>query len=191
MEEPVLKIWGNTALTAGRLHLEWTQDGRRQSRLLRIAHVWAKDDGHWRTDVHATHARCLDSPAAWPRVSRVRWNRAPVPRLRASLPTAAHDLLMQLIHAGHELPSRAAGHRRRSYKSGSVRTTPRRARSSLMAGRYARSSSNNPAWRRRAVARQACSGSPASPREYPRTSRTRTAPRWHETPIRSAAAALG
>jgi ketosteroid isomerase-like protein len=48
MEEPVLKIWGNTALTAGRLHLEWTQDGRRQSRLLRIAHVWAKDDGHWR-----------------------------------------------------------------------------------------------------------------------------------------------
>lgn len=48
MEEPVLKIWGNTALTAGRLHLSWTQDGRRQNRLVRIAHVWAKDDGHWR-----------------------------------------------------------------------------------------------------------------------------------------------
>lgn len=48
MEEPVLKIWGNTALIAGRLHLAWTQDGRRQNRVVRIAHVWAKDDGHWR-----------------------------------------------------------------------------------------------------------------------------------------------
>lgn len=48
MEAPVLKIWGNTALTAGRLHLAWTQDGRRQNRLVRIAHVWAKDDGRWR-----------------------------------------------------------------------------------------------------------------------------------------------
>jgi ketosteroid isomerase-like protein len=48
MEEPVLKIWGNTALTAGRLQLAWTQDGRRQNRRVRIAHVWAKDDGHWR-----------------------------------------------------------------------------------------------------------------------------------------------
>lgn len=48
MEEPVRKIWGNTALTAGRLHLAWTQDGRRQDRRLRIVHVWSKDDGHWR-----------------------------------------------------------------------------------------------------------------------------------------------
>jgi ketosteroid isomerase-like protein len=48
MEEPVLKVWGDTALTAGRLHLAWTQDGRRQNRLVRIAHVWAKKDGHWR-----------------------------------------------------------------------------------------------------------------------------------------------
>lgn len=48
MEEPVLKIWGDTALTGGRLHLAWTQDGRRQDRLLRIAHVWNKDSGHWR-----------------------------------------------------------------------------------------------------------------------------------------------
>ena len=48
MEQPVVKIWGNTALIAGRLHLAWTQDGRRQNRLVRIAHVWAKDDGHWR-----------------------------------------------------------------------------------------------------------------------------------------------
>jgi ketosteroid isomerase-like protein len=48
MEEPVLKVWSTTALTAGRVHLAWTQDGKRQSRLLRIAHVWAKDDGRWR-----------------------------------------------------------------------------------------------------------------------------------------------
>jgi hypothetical protein len=48
MEKPVLKIWFNTALIAGRVHLAWTQDGKRQRRLVRIAHVWAKDDGHWR-----------------------------------------------------------------------------------------------------------------------------------------------
>ncbi len=48
MEQPVLKVWGNTALMAGLLHLSWTQDGRHQRRLLRIAHVWAKYDGHWR-----------------------------------------------------------------------------------------------------------------------------------------------
>lgn len=48
MEEPVLKIWAGTALTAGRVHLAWMQDGRRQSRLLRIVHVWAKDEGRWR-----------------------------------------------------------------------------------------------------------------------------------------------
>jgi ketosteroid isomerase-like protein len=48
MEEPVLKIWGNTALTAGRLHLAWTQDGRRHNRQVRIAHIWANNDSHWR-----------------------------------------------------------------------------------------------------------------------------------------------
>jgi ketosteroid isomerase-like protein len=48
MEEPTLKIWGNTALIAGRLHLAWKQDGRRQNRLVRIAHLWVNDDHHWR-----------------------------------------------------------------------------------------------------------------------------------------------
>jgi ketosteroid isomerase-like protein len=48
MEEPVLRIWGTTALSAGRVHLAWTQDGKRQNRLVRIAHVWTKDDVHWR-----------------------------------------------------------------------------------------------------------------------------------------------
>ena len=48
VEQPMLKVWGDTALTGGLLHLGWTQDGKHQERLLRIAHVWARDDGHWR-----------------------------------------------------------------------------------------------------------------------------------------------
>jgi ketosteroid isomerase-like protein len=48
MEEPVLKLWGNTALIAGRLHLTWTQDERQHNRLVRIAHIWTKDGDHWR-----------------------------------------------------------------------------------------------------------------------------------------------
>jgi len=48
MEQPVQKVWGNSAVTGGLLHLSWTQDGRHQMRLLRIAHVWVKHDGHWR-----------------------------------------------------------------------------------------------------------------------------------------------
>jgi ketosteroid isomerase-like protein len=47
MEQPVLKVWGNTALTGGLLHLSWTQDGTHQRRLVRIAHVWARYDGRW------------------------------------------------------------------------------------------------------------------------------------------------
>jgi ketosteroid isomerase-like protein len=59
MEELVLKFWGNTALTAGRLHLVWTQDGKRQNRLVRIAHVWAKDGGPWRlTYTQLTRVTC-------------------------------------------------------------------------------------------------------------------------------------
>ena len=48
VEQPMLKVWGDVALTGGLLHLGWTQDGKHQERLLRIAHVWARDDGHWR-----------------------------------------------------------------------------------------------------------------------------------------------
>jgi ketosteroid isomerase-like protein len=48
MKEPVQKIWGNTALTAGRLHLAWSQNGKRQNREVRIAHVWIKNDDRWR-----------------------------------------------------------------------------------------------------------------------------------------------
>ena len=48
LEQPMLKAWGNVALTGGRLRLGWTQDGRHQTRLLRVAHVWVKENDHWR-----------------------------------------------------------------------------------------------------------------------------------------------
>ena len=47
MEQPVQKFWGDAAVIGGRVHLSWTQDGKHQTRLLRVAHVWAKRDGHW------------------------------------------------------------------------------------------------------------------------------------------------
>jgi hypothetical protein len=36
------------ALTSGIMPLGWTQEGKHQKRLLRIVHVWVKQDGHWR-----------------------------------------------------------------------------------------------------------------------------------------------
>lgn len=48
MAQPLLKVWGNTALTGGLLRLSWSQNGRRQIRPLRIVHIWAKHQGHWR-----------------------------------------------------------------------------------------------------------------------------------------------
>ena len=48
LEQSVRRIWGDTALVAGRVHLSWTLPGEQQSRLLRIAHVWTKLEGRWR-----------------------------------------------------------------------------------------------------------------------------------------------
>jgi ketosteroid isomerase-like protein len=48
MREPMHKVWGNTALTGGIMPLGWTQEGKHQKRLLRIAHVWVKHAGQWR-----------------------------------------------------------------------------------------------------------------------------------------------
>lgn len=48
LEQQVRKVWGTAALLAGRVQLSWTLDGKRESRLLRIAHVWIKTDGRWR-----------------------------------------------------------------------------------------------------------------------------------------------
>ncbi|MDG2518370.1 nuclear transport factor 2 family protein [Lysobacter soli] len=48
MEQPAHAVWGDTALVRGLLHLKWTQDGSKHTRVLRIAHVWHKRDGRWR-----------------------------------------------------------------------------------------------------------------------------------------------
>ncbi len=48
VEEPVLKVWEGNALTGGLVRLSWTLGGQRETRLLRIAHVWVKHDGQWR-----------------------------------------------------------------------------------------------------------------------------------------------
>jgi ketosteroid isomerase-like protein len=47
VEQPVEKVWGNAAVIGGLVHLSWTQDGKHQTRLLRVAYVWVKRDGHW------------------------------------------------------------------------------------------------------------------------------------------------
>jgi ketosteroid isomerase-like protein len=47
VEQPVQKVWGSGAVIGGLIHLSWTQDGKHQTRLLRVAYVWAKVNGHW------------------------------------------------------------------------------------------------------------------------------------------------
>ena len=47
-EQPVEKAWNDAAVVGGLVHLRWTQDGTRQARVIRIAHVWALRDGQWR-----------------------------------------------------------------------------------------------------------------------------------------------
>jgi ketosteroid isomerase-like protein len=48
LEEPVRRVWGDTALVAGVMHLSWMQSGEHHARMLRIAHVWTKLEGRWR-----------------------------------------------------------------------------------------------------------------------------------------------
>lgn len=48
IEEPILKVWKTLALTGGKLHLRWNQDGAKHERPLRIVHVWTRQDGRWR-----------------------------------------------------------------------------------------------------------------------------------------------
>jgi ketosteroid isomerase-like protein len=47
-DEPLYKVSGDGALTAGLVDLHWTQDGRHQTRRLRMAHFWVRQQGHWR-----------------------------------------------------------------------------------------------------------------------------------------------
>jgi ketosteroid isomerase-like protein len=55
---PFGKVWGDGAVQGGLLHLSWTQDGRYDTRTLRIAYVWQKQEGHWR----ATYAQVTRVP---------------------------------------------------------------------------------------------------------------------------------
>jgi ketosteroid isomerase-like protein len=46
-KQPIEKVWGDAALTGGVVNLRWTQDGKHQTRLIRIVNVWARRDGRW------------------------------------------------------------------------------------------------------------------------------------------------
>src|SRR5262245_37787126 len=48
LEQAVRRLWGDSALVAGQVRLSWTLKGEHQTRLLRIAHVWTKQQGRWR-----------------------------------------------------------------------------------------------------------------------------------------------
>ena len=58
LEQPVAKVWGDAAVLGGLVHLSWTQDGKHQTRLLRVAYVWAKRSDHWQ----ATYAQVTRVP---------------------------------------------------------------------------------------------------------------------------------
>jgi ketosteroid isomerase-like protein len=60
VEQPVEKMWGNAAVIGGLVHLSWIQDGKHQTRLLRVAYVWAKRNGHWQ----ATYTQVTSVPRA-------------------------------------------------------------------------------------------------------------------------------
>jgi len=47
LEQPVHKVWRDGAVIGGLVNLRWTQDGRQQTRKLRVAYVWMKRDGRW------------------------------------------------------------------------------------------------------------------------------------------------
>jgi ketosteroid isomerase-like protein len=48
IEQLIWRVRGDAALTAWRFKLSWTQDGRHQTRRLRIAHFWVNQGGRWR-----------------------------------------------------------------------------------------------------------------------------------------------
>ena len=48
LEQSFTRLGGNTALTGGIFTLNWTQDGHRQSRRLRIVHYWTFQLQRWR-----------------------------------------------------------------------------------------------------------------------------------------------
>ena len=48
VEPLAYQVRSETALTAWTFKLSWTQDGRHQSRRLRMAHFWVRQGGRWR-----------------------------------------------------------------------------------------------------------------------------------------------
>ncbi len=47
MNQTVEMAWDNGAVISGVVQLSWTQEGKHQQRLIRIAHVWARRRGAW------------------------------------------------------------------------------------------------------------------------------------------------
>jgi ketosteroid isomerase-like protein len=47
LTNPTFKSLGDVALTGGEMDLSWAIDGRRQTRHLRITHVWVRRDNGW------------------------------------------------------------------------------------------------------------------------------------------------
>ena len=47
VEQPERRVWQDTALLSGLIHLRWMQDGRRQTRTIRRVDVWAERNGRW------------------------------------------------------------------------------------------------------------------------------------------------
>jgi ketosteroid isomerase-like protein len=58
LEQPVTRVWGDGAIVGGIVHLGWTQDGKHQTRVLRVAYVWAKRGDRW----EATYAQITRVP---------------------------------------------------------------------------------------------------------------------------------
>ncbi|HKX88414.1 MAG TPA: nuclear transport factor 2 family protein [Sphingopyxis sp.] len=48
IEQPVARVDGDAAVTGGLVTLGWTLGGRRESRRLRIAHMWVRQGDTWR-----------------------------------------------------------------------------------------------------------------------------------------------
>ena len=46
-EQSINKVWESGAVTSGVVHLSWTQDGSKHTRVLRYADVWVKKNGQW------------------------------------------------------------------------------------------------------------------------------------------------
>lgn len=48
MEEAFSRVHGDAAMTGGVMDLSWILAGKQESRRLRIAHFWVRQQGHWR-----------------------------------------------------------------------------------------------------------------------------------------------